>query len=236
MVILSSQAQQSAYKFCFAIFALEQSRERDVISLTVSVRKLLLNKSKFFQTSRAVVTSKVWLLPPLPCIKLSTIRYGKKSIYWHLNFMVWFILCSWNFACCIYKSFFAFNCICIKRQSATASNIFIFKLELIIVVYALCTTCFSRCLNLNLNFLSSQRSATERQHEAGNPFEWTRGQWLQKFRSWNLWSWYEREIEIITRVHYSSKSLHSAASNKEHPSSKKWSCLVVSLHKSFRRS
>lgn len=25
----------------------------------------------------------------------------QKSIYWHLSFMVWFILCSFGFACCI---------------------------------------------------------------------------------------------------------------------------------------
>lgn len=63
---------------------------------------------------------------------------------------------------------------------------------------------------------------------------WTRGHWHLKFCSWNGWSWYEREIEIITSsllikvFSTRTKNIHQASRQK------KWSCLIFSLHKIWR--
>lgn len=93
-----------------------------------------------------------------------------------------------------------------------------------------CCLCFAHhvlVMMFEFEFSFDTSATSEREHSpsGGNPLS---GQWHQKFCSWNGGSWYEREIETTT----SSLLIEvSSASNKEHPSSKKWSCLIFSLHK-----
>ena len=83
------------------VLLLNNWESADVILLTVSVRKILLNNSS--KTSCAVVISKCLASACLTLYQFVSNSLWQNSIYWHLNFIVWFKLCSWDFACCIFK-------------------------------------------------------------------------------------------------------------------------------------